>query len=257
MIFYFSGTGNSLYAARAIAQAQGESLVSIALEMKKKTTDRIYTPGENETIGFVYPIYAWGAPRIVLDFIRSMCVTSGKKYIFSIGTCGSNEGYSTKQLRKVLMKTGMELSSAFSISMPSNYIIGDDVESKVIQEEKLRKATERLEQINDVITSRKLDVFELLPGSRPWINTTLINPLFNKFAMSTKPFYATDACIQCGLCEQKCPVQSITLQPQPVWGKACTQCLACINRCPVHAIQYGKVTQNRARYTHPELKDSD
>lgn len=30
MIFYFSGTGNSLYAAKLIAQTQGEKLISIA-----------------------------------------------------------------------------------------------------------------------------------------------------------------------------------------------------------------------------------
>jgi len=257
MIFYFSGTGNSVYAARTIAQAQGENIVSIALEMEKKIADRIYTPKENDVIGFVYPIYAWGAPQIVLDFIRSMRMNCEKRYVFSLCTCGSNEGSATQVLRKALLKKGMELSSAFSLSMPSNYIVGEDVESKVIQEEKLRKAQKRLEQINDVITSRKMDVFELLPGSKPWIKTTLINPLFNKFAMSTKSFYATDACISCGLCESKCPVHSITLQPKPIWGKACTQCLACINRCPVQAIQYGKATQNRGRYTHPELKNSD
>jgi len=257
MIFYFSGTGNSLYVARVLAHAQGEKLVSIANEMEKKSAERKYTSEEKEVIGFVYPIYSWGAPQIVLDFIRSMRVTGGKRYLFSVNTCGSNEGYATQALQKVLMKKGMILSSAFSISMPSNYIIGEDVESKVIQEEKLRKAVIRLEQINDVITSRKIDVFELLPGSKPWIKTTLINPLFNKFARSTKSFYATDACILCGLCEKKCPVQSITLQSKPIWGKSCTQCLACINRCPVHAIQYGKATENRGRYTHPEMKNSD
>ena len=257
MIFYFSGTGNSLYAAEVIAQAQGEKIVSIAQEMSKKSAERIYTLQENEVIGFVYPIYSWGAPQIVLDFIHSMRVTSGQRYLFSLSTCGGNEGYATQIVQKVLMKKGMALSSAFSIIMPSNYIIGEDVESKVIQEEKLCKATKRLEQINEVITSRKIDVFELMYGSKPWIKTTLINPLFNKFARSTKPFYATDACIQCGLCERKCPVQSITLQSKPVWGKECTQCLACINRCPVHAIQYGKTTKNRGRYTHPDLINSD
>lgn len=253
MIFYFSGTGNSLYAAKTIAQAQGEKLVSIAHEMQKEAAERIYKPGENEVIGFVYPIYAWNAPRLVLDFIRSMHVIGEKRYIFSINTCGSEEGYATQVLQKLLMKKGLTISSAFSISMPSNYITGEDIQVKEVQEEKLYNAKKKLEIINDVITSRKTDVFELRQGSYAWVKTVIVNPLFNKFSRSTNKFYVTNACIKCGLCQKICPVRSITLDEKPVWSQACTQCLACINRCPVHAIQYGKDTEGRGRYVHPEL----
>ena len=256
MIFYFSGTGNSYYAANKIAQSQGEKLVSIAHEMDKKPSERMYKVDQNELIGFVYPIYAWGAPQIVLDFIRSIQFTDNKRYIFSLNTCGSEEGFATRVLQKALLKKGMVLSSAFSISMPSNYIIGEDVESASKQQEKLIIAEQRLEEINKVLTSKKEGVFELLHGSKPGLKTSLINPLFNKFARRTKSFYATDECIHCGLCEKICPVHTITLQAKPVWSKACTQCLGCINSCPVHAIQLGNATKNRGRYVHPNYKNS-
>lgn len=35
MIFYFTGTGNSLYVARNIAQCQEETLIPIAKEIEK------------------------------------------------------------------------------------------------------------------------------------------------------------------------------------------------------------------------------
>lgn len=257
MIFYFSGTGNSLYAAKSIAQAQGDKLISIALEMRKEPSERIYTPGSAELIGFVYPIYAWGPPKIVLDFVHTMHIAGKKAYIFSLNTCGSEEGNATQMLQKALLKHGLSLTSAFSISMPSNYVTGEDVQPKAVQDEKNRQAEQKLAQINAILSSRQVGVFELRKGNRPTLKTAIINPLFNGFARRTKPFFATDACTHCGLCQKICPVQAITLEQKPVWGKACTQCLACINRCPVHAIQYGNATEGRGRYTHPDLKTSD
>lgn len=257
MIFYFSGTGNSLYAAKSIAQAQGEKLVPIVQEMRKEPTERVYALGEKELIGFVYPIYAWGLPEIVLDFVRSIRVEGENRYVFSLNTCGGEEGNATQVLQKALRKKGLKLASAFSVSMPSNYVVGEDVESKAVQQEKLSQASQKLEQINAVLAGRQTGVFDLRKGSHPGLKTAIINPLFNSIARSTKRFFATDACIQCGLCEKICPVHTITLEQKPVWGKACTQCLGCINRCPVQAIQYGDATKGRGRYTHPDLKTSD
>lgn len=225
--------------------------------MEKEPAERVYAPGEKELIGFVYPIYAWGPPKIVLDFVRTMRVVGEKRYVFSLNTCGSEEGNATRVLQKALMKKGLTLASAFSVSMPSNYVVGEDVEPKTVQQEKLFHASQKLEKINTVLENRQAGIFELLQGSKAGLKTAVINPLFNGFARRTKPFFATDACIHCGLCEKICPVHTITLEQKPVWGNACTQCLGCINRCPAHAIQYGDATKGRGRYTHPDLKNSD
>lgn len=257
MIFYFSGTGNSLYAAKSIAQAQGEKLISIALEMQKEPSERIYTLSKEERIGFVYPIYAWGPPEIVTDFIKSAKINSEKSYVFSISTCAGNEGNSTKRVKKALLSKGLSLDSAFSLIMPGNYVIGEDVCSKNEAEAILKKAEERMKDINEIIAKRQTGVFQLIPGKKSFIHTSVINPLFNHFARDTKKFTVTDACTHCGLCQKICPVQSITLNEKPVWGKACTQCLGCINRCPAHAIQYGEATKDRGRYSHPDMKSSD
>ena len=40
---------------------------------------------------------------------------------------------------------------------------------------------------------------------------------------------------------------------KPVWTKKkCTKCSGCINCCPFLAIEYGKGTEGRIRYHHPE-----
>lgn len=254
MIFYFSGTGNSLHAARVVAEAQGERLVSIAEEVARAGNTFEYTLAENELLGFVYPIFAWAPPRIAMDFIKRMSVKGGAGYVFAISTCGSEEGDSTRLLGKALARKGLRLDSAFSLQMPNSYIIGYDVDSEESERSALRAAEQRLETINTLLSRKKTGVYQLSKGGSPRLKTAVINWLFSRFALRTGKFYATDACTRCGLCERICPVHTISLAQKPVWGKACTQCLACINRCPARAIQYGKGTLNRGRYVHPDLR---
>lgn len=249
MIFYFSGTGNSLHAATEVAKSQGELPVSIARELDQGTLE--YQLKKNDLIGFVYPIYAWGPPKIVLDFIRKVKIHCEKPYVFSLCTCGANEGNATHVMQKVLHSKGLSLDSAFSLVMPDNYVVGGDVCSGEKAAEILKNAEERMKAIITVIKERQTGVFELIPGSSPFIHTAVINSLFNRFARSTNKFFATDACTRCGLCEKICPVHSITVKEKPIWSKECTQCLACINRCPAKAIQYGAHTADRGRYIFP------
>jgi Formate hydrogenlyase subunit 6/NADH:ubiquinone oxidoreductase 23 kD subunit (chain I) len=252
MIFYFTGTGNSLHGANRIAEAQGDRAISIAELMDQKDRVFHYDFSENAVLGFVYPVYAWGPPKMVLDFIKRLEVT-GNPYVFSLCTCGGSEGNTSKILRKALRAKELQLDAAFTLKMPDNYVVGFDVDSKETEKETLKTADLMLTEINKTIAQRKKDVDLTIPGKYPAMKTALINPLFNQFALGTKKFFADDNCISCGLCEQICPVHTIKVTEKPVWGKECTQCLGCINRCPVHAIQYGKATAKRGRYYHHDL----
>jgi NAD-dependent dihydropyrimidine dehydrogenase PreA subunit/flavodoxin len=254
MIFYFTGTGNSFYAAKVISEANNETLISIAEEMKNNTDGFQYSLKENDTIGFVYPVYAWAPPHIVIDFIDKMRLHNYKNnYIFSIATCGDNVGNTMDVLKTALGKKGLELNSGFSIAMPNNYILLGDVDSKEVEKEKLVRAEDRLNAINTLIKERRKGLFDLEKGFFPSFLTGVISPLFNKFGVDTKKFYATDACTSCGLCERICTTNTIKVNRKPTWGSECVQCLACIHRCPVQAIQYGKATLKKGRYKNPSL----
>lgn len=255
MIFYFSGTGNSLQAARSIAAHNGEETVSIAAAVNSKADYYEYTLKESETIGFVYPIYAWGPPKMVLKFIERLKLNNyNNNYTFSVATCGENIGNTMKVMDKALVKRNMKLDSGFSVVMPNNYIIIGDVDSKEVEAKKLAAAEEALKNISKVIKERKKGVFEVEKGFMPWLLTSVINPLFNRNAVDTKKFYAKDNCTSCGICEKVCNCNNIKVQEKPQWGNECTQCLACIHYCPVKAVQYGKGTEKKGRYTNPNVR---
>ncbi len=254
MIFYFSGTGNSLQTARNIADYSGEALISVAERISSGERLFEHSLKGNETIGFIFPVYAWGPPGMVLEFIDRLKLKNySNNYVFSVATCGANIGNTMKLLDKRLSAKGLKLCSAFSIVMPSNYIIMGDVDTKEVEKEKLETAEKAMLEVNQVIQRREVGVFKLAKGTLPILTTGVINPLFNKGALSTKKFYADDSCTGCGICEKVCNTKTIKVDRKPQWGSKCTQCLACINYCPVKAIQYGKGTVNKGRYTNPKV----
>jgi ferredoxin len=255
MIFYFTGTGNSLQAAKSVAEHNKEKLISIAKVMNSKEKSTEFTLGENETIGFVYPIYAWGPPKMVLDFISELKLNNyNNNYTFSIATCGDNIGNAMKLLGSALKKNNLNLDSAFSIRMPNNYIILGNVDPKEKEQGKLQKAEETLKHINKFVAERKKGVFELVKGPVPFIFTSVINPAFSRGMEHTEKFYANDSCTSCGICERVCNCKNIVVSEKPQWGKKCTQCLACIHYCPSKAVQYGKGTEKKGRYRNPNIK---
>ncbi len=188
MIFYFTGTGNSLYAAKTIADTQNDKLLSIPQEVDKEGNTFTYELKDDELLGFVFPVYAWAPPKMVLDFISKMSITGGNPFVFSLNTCGSEECKTTSVIEKALKAKGITLNCAFSIVMPSNYIIGADIYPKDKEEKILLDADQKLAGINKIIAERQDGVFQLLPGKMPALKTAIVSSLFNRFATNTKYF---------------------------------------------------------------------
>jgi flavodoxin len=124
MIFYFTGTGNSLYAAQHLSHELDEPLISIAAVLNSgKPLEFGLSP--DERVGFVYPVYAWQPPYMVIDFVKAIKLKNYRlNYLFSVSTCGDEEGYTTRVFNKSLRSKGLKLNSAFSLVMPNNYMLG-------------------------------------------------------------------------------------------------------------------------------------
>jgi flavodoxin/NAD-dependent dihydropyrimidine dehydrogenase PreA subunit len=254
MIFYFTGTGNSLQAAKSIAEHNKEKLISIAAVMNSEDDSYEFKLEDNEMIGFIYPIYAWAPPKMVLQFIEKLKLNNYKNnYVFSVATCGENIGNTMKVLENYLKKKNMYLDSGFSIKMPNNYIIMGNVDSKEVEDRKLTSARDTLKHINNVIEEKQKGIFEVDKGPLPGVLTSVINPLFNKNAVDTKKFYVDENCTSCGICEKICNCKNIKVEGKPKWGAQCTQCLGCLHLCPSNAIQYGKGTEKKGRYKNPNI----
>lgn len=255
MIFYFTGTGNSLQVAKLLANEQKEVLYSVSSLMNQGIPQTEFTLKEDEKIGFIFPVYAFGPPKIILDFINNLKLKNHKDhYIFAVATCGENIGCTMEILKKNLEKAFLPLHSAFSVIMPNNYVfLGMDVDPISEEERKLLELETVVNKINTILHEKQRDVLLIVRGPIPNIITRGIYYLFVKSKVNTKKFYAKDNCISCGICEKVCNTRTIKVKDKPIWGGECMQCTACINLCPVRAIEYGKTSPKRDRYKNPTI----
>jgi NAD-dependent dihydropyrimidine dehydrogenase PreA subunit/flavodoxin len=241
MIYYFSGTGNSKWIAEELARRTGDAVQSIAQLLNDGPVS--LNADQNSIIGIVFPVYAWGAPLIVEQFCRSVTLANGA-YAYAVCSCGDEAGKAMNRLKKFFT-----YQSAWSIAMPNNYIMGYDVDSPALEQRKIALATEKVGTIAQAILAQER-VYDVHEGSGAAIKTALVRPMFNRFARTTKPFFADENCNDCGLCARICPIHAIKMEGgKPRWVKLqCTKCTGCINRCPQRAIQYGKGTAAHGRY---------
>ena len=246
MIFYFTGTGNSLYAAQKLAD-EGEEVVSIVDALRRKAFH--YVLKENEKLGFVFPVYFYTVSDPVLEFIRNLEVENAG-FVYAVIPCGASIGPAGGFLSQELKQRGLELQRVDALVVPDGALIFYDIDSPEKMRAKLENATRELASIKQAIDRHT--------GNRITGSAALGKAGLAAYhaCMSTRKFHVEAACIACGKCAANCPAEAISMvDGRPVWTKSkCLKCCACINRCPVSAIQYGRKTAKRGRYVNPVLK---
>lgn len=244
MIFYFTGTGNSLMAAKAVAE-ENEQLIDIA--KARKGGKYSFGIKDGERIGFVFPVYCYTLNDVVLEFVRSLNIY-GEHYAFAIVTCGAGIGGTGSFLAKELAKKGLTLSYVTPLVMPDNGVFYYDLDTKEKTDVVLEEAKKKLENIKTELLVQKKQ-------PPKGASSKVFRPMYH-FMAKTKGFRVRDNCIGCGMCAKNCPDSTIVMRDKkPVWvKKQCTKCAACINRCPVRAIEFGKKSEKRNRYVNPVLK---
>jgi NAD-dependent dihydropyrimidine dehydrogenase PreA subunit/flavodoxin len=255
MIFYFSGCGNSRHVAETLAEGLDDTLVFIPEAAREGRYE--YSLAEGESLGFVFPIYAWAPPRLVLDFIEKMAVKVGPStgsgtltYIYFACTCGDQSGLTEKVFRKAMAKKKWSLSACFSVQMPETYIgmAGFKLDSEESMKRKF-EATDATLTRNIPRLKAKERFSEMTKGGAAWLKTYVVNPGFNRMATDDTKYLSTEACIHCGKCVEVCPLKNVTFEDgRPKWNGNCTMCMSCYHHCPVNAIQYGKATMGKGQY---------
>jgi len=253
MIFYFSGTGNTRWAAERLAELTNERLLDIA---KVERTDTCYSLVEGERLGFCFPVHGWRPPKIVRSFIKKLSISNAKgHYCYALCTAGDNIGETIDILRSDLKKRGISLNSSSSLIMPESYVGLPfmDVDTPNKEKAKKSKAAEELECYAERVIDRRDGDVGLVIGHWPRINSRLIGSFFVKYLVTDKPFHVTESkCIKCGKCAEACPIDNVLWQKgsTPAWRHdgSCLACFTCYHHCPTHAIEYGGRTKNKGQY---------
>ncbi len=241
IIFYFSGTGNSLKVAKDIAAAIEDcELISMGKSHKLS--------GTYERIGFVYPVYGGGMPSAVERFVKELDLSANNNsYIFAVCTSGSGSADGLTNISKIISGKVGKLSYGESVRCFSNYVglyaMGSDADNKAKAQTQATRQVIKDIQILAVKTPFKNSLLALIHGS-----------VIKSLAKKDKGFNVSEACNGCATCSKVCPVENIKMQDgKPMFLHHCEQCMACIQWCPKQAINYKNKTQDRGRYHHPNI----
>ena len=258
MVIYFSGTGNSLAIARAIAEATKDQVLPLVEAVRQDLS-------MEKRIGLVYPSYDFNAPPAVRNLVPRLKLNP-QAYVFIIIPCGAQAGNSSWTVRKLLRQKGIEVAYIHKIRVPDNsaIVFGRNPND---QKWKFERFSKRLETIIADIRAERHAHHYSWWSPLAWIMGTerMQEWMIRTFRPSVNP----EKCIGCGICTRVCPMRNIALTDRETAvpghsaeiaaiGPHCTACLACLHACPQQAIEAGnKPTLKDRQYRHPQIKTTD
>lgn len=248
MVVYFSGTGNSRYCARRLAEyLEDEAVDSFSLLRSRKPA----ALNSEKSWVFVSPTYAWRLPRIFEQFIRTGRF-SGSRDVWFVMTCGGDIGAAAAYIQTLCREKGFVFHGVLQVVMPENYVAMFNVPQEAEARRIVSAALPVLEEGAGYIRAGK-DFPSRQAGMADKLKSGPVNPLFYRLLVGDRKFRVTDACVACGKCAELCPLGNIQLKSgKPAWNGDCTHCMACICGCPAQAIEYGKNSVGKPRYHCPE-----
>lgn len=223
----FSPTGGTMKAADMVAQTLADAVTS---DSKKDFRSVALNKGDVAVIAV--PSYGGRVPATAVARLAKLSGNGARAVVMAVY---GNRAYEDTllELQNTAAEAGFTVIAA--IAAVAEHSIAHQFATGRPDAQDQQQLETFAQSIKEKLASGELSMPHV-PGNRPYKTSSV--------SMVPK---ATKACVSCGLCAQKCPVQAIDrLHPQNVDKKACISCMRCVAICPHHARRIHPIMQAAA-----------
>lgn len=247
-IYYFTGTGNTLYITKSIAC----KLDDVKLIPINKLDNNTNIFSKAEVVGVIYPTYFVDAPDVIHKFLNKFKPLK-TSYVFLYTNYGEIMGNALYYPYMRLKAHGIDVDACFHVQLPDNSIIFPtkrELQDKMIEEAKVKieKDAVSISERNITPSPSKSIFYSLVMPPMKIISKSILG--MNKIVIEK------DKCINCGICVKVCSADNIKESSEfPIVGDKCNMCFACINYCPKKAIKFKKMKPKYEdyQYVNPDI----
>jgi Pyruvate/2-oxoacid:ferredoxin oxidoreductase delta subunit len=251
--YVFSGTGNSYWVARRMAERAGAKGTAATVSFLADKRPREVPVGPGRLIGLFTPTHGFTAPWRMISFAARMPRGRGAD-AFTVATRAGTkfgkvylpgmEGTAAYLIALILALKGYRVRGVRAFDMPSNWIAlhpgFSEANARAIAEHSRPKVEGFIDSI--LAGGRQFSGFICLALGILLAPLSAGYLLYGRF-MFSKLFFADNRCNGCGLCARECPNNAIKMlgktHPRPYWTFSCESCMHCMGYCPEEAVQAG------------------
>lgn len=252
VIYYLTGTGNALTAARWFAERAKAGGMAAGLVPIDRFTRPISPPTPGDTlVGFLYPTHGFCLPWYMLKFM--LAFPRGRNPLFCLNTYAGTtlgrialpglSGLALILPAIVLSLKGYRVRGLVSLNLPSNWISlhpGLTRHAVSVLVEHCKKKTHAYAAA--LLSGRRaLQGLISLPFDLA-VSPIAAGYLFVGRFWLAKMYMANSDCDGCAVCANSCPMNALAMKGgRPCWTFRCESCMRCMNICPRRAIQVSYV----------------
>ena len=243
VVLWYSQTGYTERAGKLIAKTfEKNEIIVTACEIKDFDKSKI---NNFDLIVIGSPVFYYDTPEFVKEWIKSLSEIKGvpvASYVTFGGPEGNQHNAACSIIEELSKKRGVPVGvnyfmnmSSFPLSWSEKGVHGKTWMSRHLpNEETFEKIRIYAKHIINQVKQGKSDEFIKKLTMRECV--TLIGPIYWTKMFVKNHSIDKEKCVQCGICEEKCPADAIDLLSQNIDTNACVLCFGCINNCLEDAV---------------------
>ncbi len=237
LLCYFSGTGNTKKIVDKYVDEFKKRNIDIDVwNIEKK--DQKFDAKNYDMLGIAYPIYAFNAPSIVVDFVKNIAKQDKKKKLFIIKSSGEPlaiNNISSNKIKNLLKRKNFILTNEYHYVMPYNIMFRhtDNMAFKMWDTAKKVIPVD----CDEIVKNKESKLSYIFMGNLiAWI----FRIQYWGGRYNGKKYEVNEKCIKCKKCANCCPVNNIKIENDKfVFGDRCIMCMRCSFCCPADAFKIG------------------